>query len=163
MSSCIILKKKVTYSRTQETQFHLSFCWRPLEVARVCGLVKVLHKCAPQGPHKAGNGKPCTTAMVWGLWAGQGLSTYTPVSSLGSAGSGWRWIWSGRCSSPQTGGCSCPGCWTTLCSEAVKSSSIILAFRSQEATLSRPLRCYLPHLQPPPSPLIGHMKATFQE
>lgn len=100
--------------------------------------MKVLHKCVPHRPSKAGSGKPCETPILWGvLGRGRtgGLRAHRPVSSLVSASSGWQWKWSGRCSSPQTGGCSCPRCWTAFCSEAVKSSSIILTFDSLEATV----------------------------
>lgn len=56
-------KKKVIYSRIKEHQFHLSFGWRPLEVAKVYSQVRILHKCTPRG--QAGSGQP-GTAVMWG-------------------------------------------------------------------------------------------------
>lgn len=116
-----------------------------------------LGRCARPGT--AGSRKPCQTATVWGLWAGPGLGPYRPVSSPASAGSGWRWKWSGRCSSPQTGGCSCPGCWTALCWEAVKPGRVTSALHSPKATLSGPIRCGICHTSNLPWPLSPSQQA----
>lgn len=56
------------------------------------------------------------------------LGSHTPVWSQECADSGWRWRWSGRCSSLRIGGCSSPGCWTASYSAAVKSKGDSLAF-----------------------------------
>lgn len=86
-------------------------------------------------------------------------SAYRPVWSRASEGSGWRWIWSGRCSSPQTGGCSCPRCWTAFCWGAVKSSSVILASDSHCRSLSVVPVCHAP--KPPPSRPPGAREGDY--
>ena len=91
----------------------------------------------------------CETPTAGLLSGARCLRAYRPVLSPASAGSGWRWIQSGRCSSPQTGGCSCPRCLTAFCLEAVKSSSIIFTFESHCWGLYVVPICYTP--KPPPS------------
>lgn len=134
--------KKGTYERITKCQFRLSSCWGPFKAASQ-GL-QTRDGFTMESPRNMDEGR--------GAEQDRGPSAYRPVLSPASGGSGWRWIWSGRCSCPQTGGYSCPRCWTAFCLEAVKSSSIIFASESLEATLSGRLCCsYLLPPKPPPS------------
>lgn len=81
-------------------------------------------------PSRFGMGSVCSEPQAPGMstLGPVSLGTHTPVWSQECADSGWRWRWSGRCSSLRTGGCSSPGCWTAFYSEAVKSKGDSLAF-----------------------------------